>query len=236
MTIQRIWQPGPLLDAIYGDLLVPAFPVDELISPERLGQDVSSGGTEVLLGRDSMGTPVAAAIGEWFADARVMLLSYLVVGAAGRGQGLGGKLLHHALKRWRGTHQPALILAEIERPDRHVGDSASGNPKARLRFYERLGAQALDLPYFQPRLDPSTSPVYGMLLITLHIDHTARGSEPDSVDPAPLSAFLADYLDEPGSPPSRRLAAAAARTEGVPLLPLAAYHRIPTAEPPRVDG
>jgi hypothetical protein len=39
---------------------------------------------------------------------------------------------------------------EVEDPRYAQSNPALGDPQARVRFYERLGARALPVPYFQP--------------------------------------------------------------------------------------
>lgn len=234
LTIQRIRQPGPLLDLVHQQLLVTSFPVNERVDPADLASAVAAGHTEVFVGRDRIGEPVATVIGDWYPTATVMLLAYLAVTDHGRGQGWGSQLLDHAVTQWRTRLAPNLILAEVERPDRHAGSAEHGNPRARLRFYERHGARALDLPHFQPALGPTTEPVPGLLLTALHVTSEGTGPDTETVAGAPVLAFLRRYLGATADTPAgRRLLDAADRPGGIRLVPLEAWRRIPAGDPQR---
>ena len=123
---------GPLCDAVYQRLLMPAFPPDELLTLAAIRDGLRTGLLEGLVALDAAGRPLGVTIGEWSPAARVMLLSYLAVAAETRGTGIGSLLLTTQLDRWRETLRPCLVLAEVERPDAHSGDAHRGDPQARL--------------------------------------------------------------------------------------------------------
>lgn len=169
-------------DKFYRDVLVPSFPPEELVEPAALRPTAGAFGTVVL--RD--GEPVAGAFGDMFPDSGVLLLSYLAVRPGLRAGGLGRTLLAAELDRWRERAPESLILAEVENPRVHSA-GPHGDPLARLRFYDRLGARLLPLWYFQPALRPGASRVRGMLLI-------AWPPGGDTVTADLLARFLDEYV------------------------------------------
>jgi GNAT superfamily N-acetyltransferase len=129
--------------------------------------------------------PVAVMLGTWFADGRVLLLSYLSVDRSLRGTGVGARLVGEVVPAWC-AGRDAAVLAEVDDPRRWPADDDAGDPRARLRFYDRLGARLLPLPYLQPSLRPGSPRVEGMLLLRLDRSATA----PRDV----LAAFLEEYF------------------------------------------
>ncbi|GAA4208000.1 hypothetical protein [Actinocatenispora rupis] len=231
LSIEEIRRTGPLVDAIYADILSPSFPPAELTTLAALRAGITAGTTTVAVALDAARTPWGAAVGEWYPEARVMLLGYMAARPGNRGLGVGRELLAQSIRAWAGRYAPCLVLAEVERPDAHRASLAHGDPTARLRFYQRYGARALDLPYFQPALRADEERAYGMLLITLHAeDRFLIG--PDLLDAAPVRAFWADYLagtegrvDDPAATRLRD----AMRRDGIRLRPLDEYRRVPAA-------
>ena len=174
----------PLLRRLYAELLEPTFPPPELMTYDELKAAVESGeATGLVLTEGDV--PLAGAVTEDFLDGRVTLLSYLVVAADHRSRGLGAQLLDLAC-----APAKALVLAEIEDPRFHAADELTGDPAARLRFYQRYGSMLLPIPYAQPSLRPGSPRVEDMLLITV----------PSAIDPAPdldgtlVGAFLEEYF------------------------------------------
>ncbi len=176
--------PEPLVRQLYDELLEPAFPPTELMTYDELESAVEAGDvTGLVLAEDDV--PLAGVITEDFLDGRVTLLAYLVVSAGHRSRGLGSRLLDRAC-----APATALVLAEIEDPRFHAADELTGDPAARLRFYQRYGSMLLPIPYAQPSLRPGMPRVEDMLLITI----------PSAIDPAPdldgtlVAAFLEEYF------------------------------------------
>ncbi|GAB2960550.1 hypothetical protein GCM10027280_56750 [Micromonospora polyrhachis] len=228
---------GQTLSRIYTEVLEPAFPPDELVSLEGLRRGVASGTTQVSAVLADDGQILGAAVGDWSRATRVMLLSYLAVTPAGRGTGIGTRLLTTLVERWRERYQPCLILAEVEHPGHHAGNHAHGDPVARLRFYGRHGARVLALPYFQPALAPGLARVPGMLLLALWADPEFAGTGGgDTVDPSRLRAFLTEYLQESeGRVATDSQTVALWRAldlpEGVPSWPATEYARVEVSQP-----
>lgn len=194
MRIVEVQGRGPLLDTVYGETLAPAFPPAELVTVESLAEGLDRGDTSVFAIVDEHGRPRAAAVGDWFADSDVVLLSYLAARRDERSRGLGGRLLSQVLASWQQRWQPCLVVAEIEHPSAHAGSTAHGEPAARVRFYARHGVRPLDLPYFQPALRPDLTRVYGLMLCVLALAEGCRGNEPETVDGSRLRGWLVEYL------------------------------------------
>ncbi|WP_198545950.1 GNAT family N-acetyltransferase [Actinacidiphila yeochonensis] len=222
MALTEMGPEHPLLERVYDRLLAPAFPADELVSLDELRAGLAEGTSIAALAADG-DRPLGVAVGEWSADSRVLLLAYLSVTAETRSQGIGGTLMSAVLGDWQRRLDPLVTLAEVEHPAAHAADPDRGDPAARVRFYARLGARALDLPYFQPALRPGAVRVPGMLLAVLAVEPALR--EAAAVPGAPVRAWLAEYFEEtegrmPEDAAGRALFDATDRPGGIPLLPL----------------
>ncbi|GAA4893548.1 acetyltransferase (GNAT) family protein [Stackebrandtia albiflava] len=227
-----------LWDEVYRELLRPSFPDNELSPADVLAQRLQheTAAATAAVDPDS-GKPVAVALGEWSERSRVQLLSYLAVSRGQRGTGIGGRLLTAVREDWRERFRPCAVLAEVEHPSDHDGSRAHGDPDARVRFYERQGAKALELPHFQPALSEATPRTYGMLLLCLDLDSALRGPEPGTMDPSALHEFLAEYLRENegevgDDKPTKALFKALDRESGIPLRPLSEIESIPRSAKP----
>jgi hypothetical protein len=163
-------------------------------------------------------------------------LSYLAVSPRCRAQGLGGQLLEAVLAIWRARYRPCGIVAEVELPAEHESTEEYGDPAARMRFYARHGAKALDLPYFQPGLGADCPRWYGMALLSLHLDPELAGAEPDTYSAEVLRTFMVEYLDlAEGSVADdaavTALLDAIGRPGGCPLRSLDDLDRLPVSTP-----
>jgi GNAT superfamily N-acetyltransferase len=230
-------EPDALLDTVFTEILTPAFSPDELGTLAQMRASVRSGISRVMVALDEGDKPVAAAVGEWSAATRVVLLGYLAVTEHSRSGGIGGQLLERAMRAWRQEFAPRAILAELEHPAVHPStDAGHGDAAARLRFYVRHRTRALDVPYFQPALGPGRSRVYGLILAALWVGPDGTGTAPDTVDGALVRDYMREYFAEtegtvPTDPAARALFAALERPEGVPLLPLDEPAGLPVSTP-----
>jgi GNAT superfamily N-acetyltransferase len=226
---------GELADRVFHEVMVPAFPPAELVTLDEFRAGLRDGAMEgsAVLGDDDR--VLGAAVGEWSPASRVLLLGYLAVAAGVRAGGIGSRLHLHQLDRWREKYRPCLMLAEVERPDAHHTSEAYGDPTARLRFYGRHGARALDLPYFQPALGGGRPRVPGMLLLALHVDPELAGpGGPETVAAEPVRTYLTEYLtltegrvgDDPAT---AAMLAPLDHPDGVRLLPVDRYAEIPAS-------
>ena len=219
------YDPAPSVDALrsaHRDLLTPSFRPGELLSEDAFLAQFP-GHAEALLARDDEGRLRGIAVVEHFPD--LVLLQYLVASPAARGRGVGSGLLEAVLS------DPApgsgLMLAEFDRPDAHAPHPLHGDPAARLRFYARFDALALDLPYFQPALSAATPRQHGMLLAAFDRDGTiaARGRLDAALTRA-VGGYLEEILDGADDPDARRLRDAAAVDGGIRALALDRYAAI----------
>ena len=208
----------------YARVLAPNFPPDELESLENIAASIQLGGSRILVARTPDGTIVGGAVGDWFAKSRVMLLSYLAVAAEGRGSGIGGLLMKAVMEEW-GKLSPALLIMEVEDPRYHHSDVNFGDPVARVRFYERLGARTLPVPYFQPALGlPGTGArrVPHLMLMVFGGTETPPGAQ--RVDGRIVEVFLTEYLEGcegpvgPDDADAQRMLTACRAPGGLPLM------------------
>jgi GNAT superfamily N-acetyltransferase len=223
-------EPGDLLDAVFTDVLAPAFPPDELITVAELRALARGTHSRVVAAVDDDGKPLGATVGEYSRGSGVLLLGYLAVRGDRRSGGVGGRLLEFSLAQWLTEFNPRMVLAEIEHPGAHKASAEHGDPVARLRFYARHGGRALPVPYFQPALTAEKSRVYGMILATLWIGPTGVGAEPDTVAAGLVREFLREYLLEaegdaeglvvPTDPPTEAIWRSLDAPGGLALLPL----------------
>ncbi|TYK44121.1 GNAT family N-acetyltransferase [Actinomadura decatromicini] len=212
------------LTDFYENVLVPNFPTDELEAKSGFIASVRSGGTRVLTARTAEGDLLGGAVGDWFGRSQVTLLSYLAVRPGLRGGGVGTQLMAAATDAWTAHWNPRLLVAEIEDP-RYHHDTAYGDPRARLRFYERLGARFLPIPYFQPALGKSGRRVPSLMLMVF--GGSAMPEHDGTVDGALVEEFLAEYFEICEGPPTtddlplNRLLESCRTPGGLPLVPAA---------------
>ena len=213
---------GELVRQFYRTILARSFPEDELDAEQALLDAVDSGLGRILLATDGNGTVLGGAVGDYFARPGVMLLSYLAAGAATRGSGVGSALLNAAITNWTSELKPRLLVLEVEDPRYFHGSAAYGDPVARARFYERFGAKALEIPYFQPALRPDTKRIPRLMLMVLA--GTDLTADTTRVDGTVVAGFLADYFRSSEGEPRADdaeltgLLASCARPDGVPLV------------------
>lgn len=211
-----------LVADFYRRVLAPNFPADELETSENIAGGLKSGGTKALVARTAEGTIVGGAVGDLFPLSGVMLLSYLAVAAEGRGTGTGGLLMKALTELWGSQLSPPLLIMEVEDPRYHHSDPAFGDPEARVRFYERLGARALPVPYFQPALGPDGHRVPHLMLMVFGGTDAPPGTA--RVDGKLVELFLTEYIEgcegpvRPDDVAAQRLLAACRRPGGLPLL------------------
>lgn len=206
----------------YRLVLAPHFRADELETSESIASGLKSGGTMALVARTAQGAIVGGAVGDMFLSSRVLLLSYIAVVAEARGTGAGGLLMKAVTGVWGRRLSPALLVLEVEDPRHYQEDAALGDPEARVRFYERLGARALPVPYFQPALGPAGHRVPHLMLMVFGGTDAPPGTQ--RVDGRVVEVFLTEYLETCEGPvdlddtEARRMLSACRRPDGLPLL------------------
>jgi hypothetical protein len=193
MRIFEVPGSGPVIEAFYHQILVPSFPAAELIGLDEIQNIADREDASIWLAENAEGTILGGAVAEWDKSLRVLLLGYLAVRPGIRGGGIGGPLYLTALESWRQRFTPCLIIAEIDDPSAHSGSEEHGNAAARLRFYLSRGSRVLDIPYFQPALEPGADRVSRLLLIVLHADQDFAGADDDTIDAGPVRKYLENY-------------------------------------------
>jgi predicted N-acetyltransferase YhbS len=206
----------------YRRVLAPHFRADELETSENIAAGLKSGGTVALAARTAEGTIVGGAVGDLFTRSGVLLLSYLAVAAEERGSGTGGLLMRTLTDVWSSKLSPRLLIMEVEDPRYYHSDAVLGDPVARVRFYERLGARALPVPYFQPALGPAGQRVPHLMLMVFGGTEAPPGAQ--HVDGQLVELFLTEYIEGCEGPvraddaAAQRMLAACRRPGGLPLL------------------
>lgn len=209
----------------YADLLTNAFTADELVDREAMVQAWRERSSDVVVAVDGTDV-VGAAVAEVYTEARTVLMAWLAVAAARRALGVGSILHDYAVDRWMRLFDPRLVLAEVEHPRVALPSGAHGDPSARLRFYARHGARALDLPYFQPPVRPGAPRVYGLVLVVLA--NAAELADSRTIAAAPVRSFLHAYVPVADDPAYAALRAAAGGTR-IELLDLRDVDRLPVS-------
>lgn len=221
MISYEISTDADVLREVHRSLMTPSFRPDELVPEDDFVAQFEEG-AQAVLARDGHGRLLGAAVLEPFGDA--VLLEYLVAGPQSRGTGVGSGLMSRVLSDWGAS---ALLLAEFDRPDVQPPHPLHGDPSARLRFYDRFGALALDLPYFQPPVSQTSAREYGMLLAVFDRDGSiAERGALDSAQQGAVQRYLEEILHTAADPDAQRLRTAAAAPHGLRALPLNRYARI----------
>lgn len=217
---------------LYQSMLVPNFPVSELITVEKLVESVAAGTSSVRVIGDPT-RPVAIAVTDSFAGSPAALLAYFATRADQRGRGIGSGLLTSLLRGIAAETAVSVVLAEVEHPAHHPVHAVHGDPAARLRFYGRLGGHILEVPYFQPPMAADQDPVYGMLLLALAPPaHSVRGGR--LLPEAGLAEALEEMLTgtDPTHFPVDAVLEAVGHPEGTRLLRVDDLDSVPVAVGP----
>ncbi len=180
----------------------------------------------------SGGEIVAASVSDYLAEPNTGVVEFIVVAPAGRGSGVGGRLLAHTealfdQDAWRAHGRPVdAVLAEMNDPFATSALTDNLDPVARALIWHRWGFGGLDFPYVQPALSADQEPVTNLILI-------CKPCRPDWASTVPAGAVVAsvhEYLrwamriDEPGEAPEfRRMADVLGGTDRVGLLALDRY-------------
>jgi GNAT superfamily N-acetyltransferase len=206
----------------YCSVLAPHFRAEELVTSEDFSVGLKQAGTRALVATTADGAIAGGAVGDVFSRSGVLLLSYLAVPAEGRGTGTGGLLMQAVTDIWGSQVRPSLFVMEVEDPRYYGTDHGTGDPQARVRFYERLGARTVPVPYFQPALGPAGRRVPHLLLMVFGGTEAPPGTQ--RVDGQTIELFLTEYLEDfegpvhPDDTDAQRLLTACRATGGLPLL------------------
>jgi GNAT superfamily N-acetyltransferase len=223
-----------LVERLYAEVLTPAFPPDELEDPWwREPEGKAAHAPMVTIAALTPDRQVVGGIvGEWHPDPMVLVIAYLAVRDDTRGRGVGTALMEAAAHGWYRRFKPVVVLGELEDPRHHSGGEQ--DPALRLRFYARLGAKVLAVPYFQPRLRPAGRRVPHLLLGVFE----TRPPDASAVDATVLTQFLDEYVlacegeAALGEPAIRWLRRFFTEKPEIALLPIERYEEVPDPEPP----
>ncbi len=212
-----------VLEQVYDDVLHPSFPAAELLTRPDFLDACQRGEYEVIAATGPDGVR-GAIVGQRHGAA--VLVSWLAVGARGRGGGVGGGLLDAGVTRWLSQPGTMVVLAEVERPDVFAPHPVHGDPQRRLAFYARTAAGVVDIPYFQPAAGAGLPRVHGLLLTV--VGTSAPGAAPRPLTPAEAVAVTGYLHGVMGDDPAgAAIITAATRPEGMRLLPMADYASVP---------
>ena len=231
MTTVEVARPSQLGD-VYDAILARSFQPDELVDKAAFMHQTTWG--EVLVAQDEDGTATGVAVADHHPVTRVSVLEYLAVAPGQRGGGAGSALISAAVPRWSELVSPGALLAEIERPDSHRATEQFGDPTRRLAFYSRHGFQALALPYFQPALSAKQRAVPDLILGILVLEPTWVNVDASRFVEGPrLEQTLAERNPDSGDKREawERLVEATRDPQGIELLPLSEYARVPRSGP-----
>ena len=186
--------PGEL-EAFYDEVLAPSFDSAELEERAELLANLSDDAsvTRGAIAYDEANQIIGGVVGDWFAESRVMLISYLAARPGLRGHGTGRRLLDEVLPAWTSRFGALLSVAEVENPQFYHDDEEHGDPEARLRFYTRLGAKIVAIPYFQPALSAGQPRVQNLFLMVLSAAPSVL-REGNGVDAATVRCFIEEYV------------------------------------------
>ncbi len=206
----------------YQRILLPHFRDNELVTCESFAAGLKSGDSSAVVAHTADGAIAGGAVGDLFPRSGVVLLSYIAVPPAGRGLGTGSALMKAATAIWATAWRPPLMVMEVEDPRYFSGNETFGAPDARVRFYERLGARILPLPYFQPALGDGKGRVRHLMLMVFGGTEVRAGAR--QVGGQHVESFLTEYLEgcegqvRSDDEEAQRLLAACRRPGGLPLL------------------
>jgi len=207
-----------LVRRVFEEVMRPSFSVEELPDLATFVAGFADGEQEASLLVEADGAPLAAAVYDVFRPGLPALLSYLAVRPGARGSGAGARLLAASADHWR-ERGDTLVLGEVHDP-RCYAERPDERPAARLRFYDRQGAELLWQPWIQPSLAAGSPRVPGMLLMALLRRPPHDGPV---VDVELLRAWIEAYFElaegaVPGDAPYRALLARLDRwPDGVPV-------------------
>jgi hypothetical protein len=107
--------------------------------------------------------------------------------------GLGHGRTVVSLPAWTSRFDALLSVAEVENPQFYHDDEDHGDPEARLRFYARLGAKIVAIPYFQPALSTEQPRVRTLFLMVLSGEPSVLRGDND-VDAETVQSFIEEYV------------------------------------------
>ena len=189
--IHRVSSASADFRRAYELLMRPTFPRAELVDLSQLIEEGGHDRNRIWLAVEPSGDLSGVAVVDLYRDAHaplLSLLSYLAVSAEHRGQGIGGQLLREVLASGELRDGRGMYL-EVDDPRVIGADDSAGDPWARLRFYRRFGAKAVNIAYRQPPVRAGSPEVSGMILCWLP-EPSDAAQHVDQLDAQHLRAFL----------------------------------------------
>jgi GNAT superfamily N-acetyltransferase len=202
-----------LMEAFYRQLYLPAFPIpSEREDPEiwrsYLYGERRDGPCEVhfLLDGSRLDRPAQRQIGGGllfaiYPRSACVLLTYLVVDPARRGQGIARRLFQVAFRlveRWSAEHNRPIqaVFGELNDPRLVTLERDVIDPWERLLISERLGARVVEVPYVQPELQAGQGRCDNLLLVTFPLP----GRSERELPAATVRDFLLEFYSALGVP------------------------------------
>lgn len=227
-----------ILDSFYAEVLVPSFRPEELQSLDSMAAGLTGRGEPSVLASVAIGPGdeiLGGIVAERHPDSEVLLVGYLAVRPDRRGRGIATSLVRRAEAEWHADENVRLALGEVHDPRSWTG-VGEDEPVARLRFFERLGARVLAVPFIQPALGPEGRRVRGFLLLALYVDPsiTMTSGAEQGIPTDILSRFVRRYYEDtegaqaPYDPELAWLLDQVEREQTVALLPLSQFELVPT--------
>lgn len=214
----------------YDAVLTSSLPPSELEPVRTIEERIQRGTSAQTLAKVVLSPerrPIAGVVSEWYPRSRCLLVGYLAVQGPFRSQRIGTALVQHMLDAPTAAGRPELTLAEVDDPR----VATSGDPIARLRFFGRLSARLLWVPYVQPEVRPGEGRV-PMLLAVLQAAPTALVDD-GAVRGDILRSFLEEYFGEAEGnlavedPLLAALLPWTTSNGGIPLLALERFRELP---------
>ena len=137
--------------------------------------------THFLIAGERLNDPLTRVLGgmlifELYRESSCGLLTYLAVIPAGRGQGLGRRLVRHAIgilsEECHKTGGLRAVFAETHDPRLIDPADDAMSPRDRIEVMKRLGSQHVPIRYVQPELRPGDGRSRKLLLLSFPIDPT----------------------------------------------------------------
>jgi GNAT superfamily N-acetyltransferase len=223
-----------LLERMHREVLVPSFSADELDDVETMTRGLCGEASVRTLASVALegGEVAGGVVGEVYEAEEVLLLAYLAARPGGRRRGVGSALLEHVAPRW--YPRVRLAVGEVHDP-RRWSNLPDEDPVGRLRFFERVGARVLGVPFVQPALDEGGSRIEGFLLVAFHVDPAVvvQDGGAASIRSDVVGRFVRRYYAttegarEPYDAQLARLLGCIDERATIPLLPIAEYARVP---------
>ena len=140
---------------------------------------------------------------EYYFSSNAVLITYIAVGSDNRKKGEASLLLKQGVSEILDIieeavdKKPAAVFFEVNNPNKINADQDSINPWGRLRFFEKLGAKLIDIPYVQPSLGGNRNRVANLFLCCLPINDASSAISSETITRFLFSFYKALGVEEP---------------------------------------